>query len=54
MNILESGQNFANIKSCQPGSLALERTVLLAESRQQANSEAAYAELEITYDRTDR
>jgi putative nucleotidyltransferase with HDIG domain len=33
--------------------IALERTILLAESRQQAKQiEAAYAELEITYDRT--
>ncbi len=54
MNILESGQNFANIKMlANQAAIALERTVLLAESRQQAKQiEAAYAELEITYDRT--
>lgn len=54
MNILESGQNFANIKMlANQAAIALERTILLAESRQQAKQiEAAYAELEITYDRT--
>lgn len=54
MNILESGQNFANIKMlANQAAIALERTILLADSRQQAKQlEAAYAELEITYDRT--
>lgn len=54
MNILESGQNFANIKMlANQAAIALERTILLAESRQQAKQiEAAYAELEMTYDRT--
>src|SRR5512133_3399498 len=54
MNILESGQNFANIKMlANQAAIALERTILLAESRQQAKQiEAAYEELELTYDRT--
>lgn len=54
MNILESGQNFAHIMMlANQAAIALERTVLLAESRQQAKQlEAAYEELEITYDRT--
>jgi putative nucleotidyltransferase with HDIG domain len=54
MNILESGQNFANIQMlANQAAIALERTVLLAESRQQAKQiEAAYEELELTYDRT--
>lgn len=54
MKILESGQNFADIKMlANQAAIALERTVLLAESRQQAKQlEAAYEELELTYDRT--
>jgi len=54
MNILESGQNFANIKMlANQAAIALERTVLLAESRQQAKDlEAAYEKLEKTYDQT--
>jgi HD-GYP domain-containing protein (c-di-GMP phosphodiesterase class II) len=54
MKIHESGQNFANIKRlADQAAIAVERTILLAESRQQAKQlEAAYAELEITYDRT--
>jgi putative nucleotidyltransferase with HDIG domain len=55
MNIPESrGQNFANIQTlANQAAIALERSILLSESRQQAKQlEAAYAELEITYDRT--
>ena len=55
MNIPESrGQNFANLQTlANQAAIALERTILLSESRQQAKQlEAAYAELEITYDRT--
>ena len=55
MNIPESrGQNFANMQTlANQAAIALERSILLSESRQQAKQiEAAYAELEITYDRT--
>jgi putative nucleotidyltransferase with HDIG domain len=55
MNIPESrGQNFANLQTmANQAAIALERSILLLESRQQAKQlEAAYAELEITYDRT--
>ena len=55
MNIPESrGQNFANLQTlANQAAVALERSILLAESRKQARQlEAAYAELEITYDRT--
>lgn len=55
MNIPESrGQNFANLQTlANQAAIALERSILLLESRQQAKElEAAYAELEITYDRT--
>jgi putative nucleotidyltransferase with HDIG domain len=55
MNIPESrGQNFANMQTLvNQATIALERSILLSESRQQAKQlEAAYAELEITYDRT--
>ncbi|HEX5840530.1 MAG TPA: HD domain-containing phosphohydrolase [Anaerolineales bacterium] len=55
MNIPESrGQNFANMQTlANQAAIALERSILLLESRQQAKElEAAYAELEITYDRT--
>ncbi|HLO17939.1 MAG TPA: HD domain-containing phosphohydrolase, partial [Anaerolineales bacterium] len=55
MNIPESrGQNFANLQTlANQAAIALERSILLSESRQQAKQlEAAYAELEITYDRT--
>jgi HD-GYP domain-containing protein (c-di-GMP phosphodiesterase class II)/putative methionine-R-sulfoxide reductase with GAF domain len=54
MQIHESGQNFANIKRlADQAAIAVERTILLAESRHQAKQlEAAYAELELTYDRT--
>jgi putative nucleotidyltransferase with HDIG domain len=54
MKIHESGQNFANIKRlADQAAIAVERTILLAESRHQAKQlEAAYAELELTYDRT--
>jgi len=55
MNIPESrGQNFANMQSlANQAAIALERSILLSEYRQQAKQlEAAYAELEITYDRT--
>lgn len=55
MNILESrGQNFANLQTlANQAAIALERSILLSESRQQAKQlESAYAELEITYDRT--
>ncbi|HSL42044.1 MAG TPA: HD domain-containing phosphohydrolase [Anaerolineales bacterium] len=55
MNIPESrGQNFANLQTlANQAAIALERSILLSESRQQAKQlEAAYAELEVTYDRT--
>jgi len=55
MNIPESrGHNFANLQTlANQAAIALERSILLSESRQQAKQlEAAYAELEITYDRT--
>ncbi|HEX2992664.1 MAG TPA: HD domain-containing phosphohydrolase [Anaerolineales bacterium] len=55
MNIPESrGQNFANMQTlANQAAIALERSILLLESRQQAKElEAAYAELEVTYDRT--
>ncbi|HEX6269585.1 MAG TPA: HD domain-containing phosphohydrolase [Anaerolineales bacterium] len=55
MKMSESrGQNFANLQTlANQAAIALERAILLLESRQQANQiEAAYAELEITYDRT--
>ena len=55
MSIPESrGQNFANMQTlANQAAIALERSILLSESRQQAKQiEAAYAELEITYDRT--
>jgi putative nucleotidyltransferase with HDIG domain len=55
MNIPESrGQNFANLQTlANQAAIALERSILLSESRRQAKQlEAAYAELEITYDRT--
>ena len=55
MNIPESrGQNFASLQTlANQAAIALERSILLSESRQQAKQlEAAYAELEITYDRT--
>jgi putative nucleotidyltransferase with HDIG domain len=54
MNIPESrGQNFANLQTlANQAAIALERSILLSESRQQAKQlEAAYAELELTYDR---
>lgn len=55
MNIPESrGQNFANLQTlANQAAIALERAILLAESRRQAEElKEAYAELEITYDRT--
>jgi putative nucleotidyltransferase with HDIG domain len=55
MNIPESrGQNFANMQTlANQAAIALERSILLSESRQQAKQiEAAYAELEVTYDQT--
>ncbi|HLO31624.1 MAG TPA: HD domain-containing phosphohydrolase [Anaerolineales bacterium] len=55
MNIPESrGQNFANLQTlANQAAIALERSILLSESRQQAKElEAAYEELEVTYDRT--
>ena len=55
MNLLESrGQNFANLQTlANQAAIALERSILLSESRQQAKQlEAAYAELEVTYDQT--
>jgi putative nucleotidyltransferase with HDIG domain len=55
MKIPESrGHNFANLQTlANQAAIALERSILLLESRQQAKQlEAAYAELEITYDRT--
>ncbi len=55
MNIPESrGQNFANLQTlANQAAIALERAILLAESRRQAEQlKEAYAELELTYDRT--
>lgn len=55
MNIPESrGQNFANLQTlANQAAIALERAILLAESRRQAEElKEAYAELEITYHRT--
>ncbi len=55
MNIPESrGQNFANLQTlANQAAIALERAILLAESRRQAEElKEAYAELEVTYDRT--
>ena len=55
MNIPESrGQNYANLQTlANQAAIALERSILLSESRQQAKQlEAAYAELEVTYDQT--
>ena len=55
MNIPESrGQNFANLQTlANQAAIVLERSILLFELRQQTKQlEAAYAELEITYDRT--
>lgn len=55
MNIPESrGQNFANLQTlANQAAIALERAILLAESRRQAEEiKRAYAELETTYDRT--
>lgn len=55
MNIPESrGHNFANLQTlANQAAVALERSILLAESKRQAEKiKAAYAELEITYDRT--
>ena len=55
MNIPESrGHNFANLQTlANQAAVALERSILLAESRRQAEAlKEAYAKLEITYDRT--
>ena len=55
MSIPESrGQNFANLQTlANQAAIALERSILLSESRQQAKQlEAAYAKLELTYDQT--
>ena len=55
MDIPESrGQNFANIQTlASQAAVTLERTLLLAESRRQAKQiEAAYEELQATYDQT--
>jgi putative nucleotidyltransferase with HDIG domain len=55
MNIPESrGHNFANLQTlANQAAVALERSILLAESKRQAEEiKAAYAELELTYDRT--
>jgi putative nucleotidyltransferase with HDIG domain len=55
MKIPESrGQNFANLQTlANQAAIALERSILLSESLQQAKQlEAAYAELENTYDQT--
>ena len=55
MNIPESrGQNFANLQTlANQAAIALERSILLSESRRQAKQlEEAYEELEITYDQT--
>ena len=55
MDILESrGQNFANLQTlASQAAVTLERTLLLAESRRQAKQiEAAYQQLQATYDQT--
>jgi len=55
MNIPESrGHNFANLQTlANQAAIALERSILLSESLRQAKQlEAAFAELEVTYDRT--
>lgn len=55
MNMPESrGHNFANLQTlANQAAIALERSILLAESKRQAKEiKEAYAELEITYDRT--
>jgi putative nucleotidyltransferase with HDIG domain len=55
MKIPESrGQNFANLQTlANQAAIALERAILLAETRQKAEQiKEAYAELEVTYDRT--
>lgn len=62
INIPESrGQNFANLQTlANQAAVALERSILLAESKRQAEEikdayaelEITYAELEMTYDRT--
>ncbi|HLA06289.1 MAG TPA: HD domain-containing phosphohydrolase [Anaerolineales bacterium] len=55
MNIPESrGQNFANLQTlANQAAITLERSILLSESQRQAKQlEAAYLELELTYDRT--
>jgi len=55
MNIPESrGHNFANLQTlANQAAVALERSILLTESKEQAEKiRAAFAELEITYDRT--
>ena len=55
MSIPENrGQNFANLQTlANQAAIALERSILLSESRHQASQlVSAYAELEITYDRT--
>lgn len=55
MNIPESrGQNFANIQTlANQAAVTLERSILLTESRRQAKEiEAAYEELQATYDQT--
>lgn len=55
MNIPESrGQNFANIQTlANQAAVTLERSILLSESRRQAKEiEAAYGELQATYDQT--
>jgi putative nucleotidyltransferase with HDIG domain len=55
MNIPESrGQNFANLQTlANQAAIALERSILLSESRRQAKQlEEAYEELEVTYDQT--
>ncbi|MCL4259204.1 MAG: GAF domain-containing protein [Anaerolineales bacterium] len=48
------GQNFASLQTlANQAAIALDRAILLAESRRQATElQKAYAELEITYDRT--
>jgi putative nucleotidyltransferase with HDIG domain len=55
MDIPESrGQNFANIQTlANQAAVTLERSILLSESRRQAKQiEAAYQELQVTYDQT--
>jgi putative nucleotidyltransferase with HDIG domain len=55
MDIPESrGQNFANIQTlANQAAVTLERSILLSESRMQAKQiEAAYEELQATYDQT--